>query len=423
MHLDMELESGRPMTLRIGVIDQTAAGWSAGASFTRSVLRSLLAVAPGRAEISLLTRKGAQVESFGAQVLEVGEADLLPGERWVRQAVGGGSKRKPLPYEAQLRQRLGLFGRSNPFGVARREGIDVLLPAANLPHRRLGVSAITWFPDFQHVALPQFFSAEEIAARNEGLKRDATRANAVWLSSNAALADFKNHLPRLGSKGFAASFPSNLAFDTPGPHILGIAGKYNLPSKFALVVNQYWKHKNHLTVVRAVEILKQRGLSIPVAMTGMPADYRDPQNEVTSLLLQSIATAGLAGQVLPLGRVPWDDLLALMRSAALLIQPSLFEGWSTSIQDAKALGRPMVCSDIPVHREQAPGALGFFQPENPQALADLIRQSWGQLRPGPDANTESVGVHTELDRARAFGEVLLSECQRILRSSATPRFF
>ena len=69
-----------------------------------------------------------------------------------------------------------------------------------------------------------------------------------------------------------------------------------------------------------------------------------------------------------------------MRAAALIIQPSFFEGWSTSIEDSKALGRPLVCSDIPVHREQVPDALGFFDPMKPEILADLLAKIYPDLR-------------------------------------------
>ena len=84
-------------------------------------------------------------------------------------------------------------------------------------------------------------------------------------------------------------------------------------------------------------------------------------------MLQAIATADLAGQIIFLGQIPYADLVNLMRAAAVVIQPSLFEGWCTIVQDAKAIGRPLICSDLSVHREQAPDAIGFF-PTNGRSL-------------------------------------------------------
>src|SRR5712692_9628701 len=112
-------------------------------------------------------------------------------------------------------------------------------------------------------------------------------------------------------------------------------------------------------------------------MTGLPVDHRDRSNSNLSSLLQAIASAGLNGQITILGQVSYADLVNLMRTAALVIQPSRFEGWSTIVQDAKALGRPLICSDIAVHREQASSALGSFPCDKPEVLASLLASTSG----------------------------------------------
>jgi glycosyltransferase involved in cell wall biosynthesis len=53
------------------------------------------------------------------------------------------------------------------------------------------------------------------------------------------------------------------------------------------------------------------------------------------------------------------------------VNPSRFEGWSTTVEEAKAVGTPMLLSDIPVHREQAPHA-DFFGTDDAAAMADAI---------------------------------------------------
>jgi glycosyltransferase involved in cell wall biosynthesis len=64
----------------------------------------------------------------------------------------------------------------------------------------------------------------------------------------------------------------------------------------------------------------------------------------------------------------------MMIGANALLNPSRFEGWSTTVEEAKAVGTPMLLSDIPVHREQAPNAR-FFGTEDAAALADAIEAS------------------------------------------------
>jgi len=145
-------------------------------------------------------------------------------------------------------------------------------------------------------------------------------------------------------------------------------------------------------------------------MTGLPADYRDPDNENISRLLQAVAIAGLAEQVKILGMVPESDLNNLMRCAALIIQPSRFEGWSTPVQETKALGRPLICSDIPVHHEQAPNALGFFACDRSDVLADLLADIWNHLNAGPDPQNEKKALAVEREFAEAQSQTLLSIC-------------
>jgi hypothetical protein len=100
-----------------------------------------------------------------------------------------------------------------------------------------------------------------------------------------------------------------------------------------------------------------------------------------------------------------------MRTAAVIIQPSRFEGWSTVVQDAKALGRPLLCSDIPVHHEQAPTALGFFAWDDAETLADLLAASWTSLEPGPRPDIEERTLAEEREFAQSFGQELLKICE------------
>ena len=60
--------------------------------------------------------------------------------------------------------------------------------------------------------------------------------------------------------------------------------------------------------------------------------------------------------------------LIIIGSVALL-QPSLYEGWSTLVEEAKALSKFIVLSDLPVHREQINKNVAFFDPHNANELA------------------------------------------------------
>jgi glycosyltransferase involved in cell wall biosynthesis len=53
-----------------------------------------------------------------------------------------------------------------------------------------------------------------------------------------------------------------------------------------------------------------------------------------------------------LGLINYVDVLFLMRSCVAVLNPSRFEGWSSTVEEAKSMGKRLILSSIPVHREQ-----------------------------------------------------------------------
>jgi glycosyltransferase involved in cell wall biosynthesis len=104
-------------------------------------------------------------------------------------------------------------------------------------------------------------------------------------------------------------------------------------------------------------------------------------------------------EITVLGMFSDSEAINLLRAAALVIQPSLSEGWRTVIQGCKALGRPLICSDIAIHRGQAPGALGFFPCDRSDVLADLLAAHWAGWEAGPNPSDEVTALHVEREFA------------------------
>jgi glycosyltransferase involved in cell wall biosynthesis len=408
--LRQDLEQIAQSSLRIGVVDQTSTGWVAAAVYSRTILSSLDAACKS-AGVELFFLSGATSQmpgTYQAKQMRLKSADYLPAERQLRSMLGIKEKSRALRGEARLRNLLRLRGESDLFGLAQHNSINVLLPLLDLPPWRIVPSTIGWIPDFQHVHLPEFFSESDLLKRNTTYRRLAEKATVVMLSSHAAHGDFAMFAPEYAGKGRVMPFPSLLAFEELAADPVTTRTRFNLPEKFALVANQFWAHKNHALVVRALASLKD--LKVPVVMTGLPSDHRDPANKNFSALLQEIAAAGLNQQITILGLVPYNDLVNLMRTAALIIQPSRFEGWSTVVQDAVALGRPLLCSDIAVHREQVPRALGFFPTDRANVLAELLEAHWNGLEPGPNYALEQQSLAGERDFSKRHGQSLLKLC-------------
>jgi glycosyltransferase involved in cell wall biosynthesis len=380
---------------RYGIVDSSSGQWTGGSIYSRTLIRSLAVACQGEGvKLYLLGNQGndPEIEQLPVTVTPLKSPHYYRGE-W------------------RLRALLGLPEKSSLFETASDCQISVLLPVSDIPAKMPGIQVIGWIPDFQHLYLPHYFSLQECQRRNIIYRRLAEGASLVMLSSQNAMEHFAAFIPAQAHKARLVSFPSLQAFEPLPPDIVSARSRFHLPEKFALVANQFWQHKNHLQVVEALAHLRRKGVRIPLVMTGLPADYRDPSNRAISQVLQAIAAEGIGDQMWILGLVSASDLLSLMRTAAVVIQPSRFEGWSTTVQDAKALGRPLLCSDIPVHREQAPEALGFFPCDRPDILADLLASHWAALEPGPCSASEERARSKERDFAREHGRRLLTICQ------------
>ena len=89
-----------------------------------------------------------------------------------------------------------------------------------------------------------------------------------------------------------------------------------------------------------------------VLSTGNANDYRQP--DLIKSLSAYVEQNNLGENFRMLGLVPRSDVIALMRYSISLINPSFFEGWSTTVEEAKSMGKRIILSDIEVHREQNP---------------------------------------------------------------------
>ena len=184
-----------------------------------------------------------------------------------------------------------------------------------------------------------------------------------------------------------------------------------LPPKFLFAPNQFWKHKDHLTLFKAIRIVRDRGCDAVLACTGRAVDARHPS--YADELQQFVAAHDLTDRVRFLGVVGDDHLRELFRHAAAVIQPSLFEGWSTVVEDAKSTGRPTILTDLPVHREQAAdagplGSFTFFPPGDAEALAQTILDAWPTLAAGPDHAAEAGAAASRRVRAAASARTFMA---------------
>ncbi len=288
--------------------------------------------------------------------------------------------------------------------------IDLVFEAARFFGWRLPFPAVAWFPDFQHRGLPQLFSPAARWRRDIGFRAQIASGRSILLSSESALRDCREFYPNLRNDVSVVRFAAQPAAGLLTANINGVLTQYGLPSGYFYLPNQFWRHKNHPVVVDALDIARQRGLDIVVAVSGSPDDSREPG--YFGDLMKQVESRRLEKNFRYLGMIPLDHVYALLRSSIALINPSRFEGWSTTVEEAKSFGVPAILSDIDVHREQTGGTARYFGVDDPQALAvhlSEVSQTAGppvvrDLLPDLDARVVSFAV----DFARVIQDAMRS---------------
>jgi glycosyltransferase involved in cell wall biosynthesis len=248
-------------------------------------------------------------------------------------------------------------------------GNNVYPLATNMSNKNIG-NGYYWIPDFQEYYLPHFFSKLEVYSRKAINKEMVTACYPIVFSSKTAAADFDKFYPGNKNKKRILSFTSFIDTSYKEIPLTALLQKHNITKPYFIVANQFWKHKNHFAVLKALRLLKEHAFAFQVVFTGKESDYRNP--DYFSTIKKYIRENDLEKQVLFLGFIDRQEQLQLMANAIAIIQPSLFEGWSTVVEDAKVLNQFILVSDIPIHKEQVKDNAFFFDPLNENELADKM---------------------------------------------------
>jgi glycosyltransferase involved in cell wall biosynthesis len=228
---------------------------------------------------------------------------------------------------------------------------------------------IYWIPDFQDKHYPEFFTPEGLAKKHERSQWISDHARNIILSSEAVKKDWEEFYPNFKGKTkvvhFAVTHPEYDSLE-----ITELTRKFNLPKKYFFAPNQFWAHKNHIVVIKAAEILKKQGNPVIVAFSGKENDNRNPG--YTEMLKAYVKENNLADVIRFLGFLDRREQLKLMKYSVSVIQPSLFEGWSTVIEDAMAMNQKVIASDLEVNKEQLRDKGLYFESQNAEDLSKCL---------------------------------------------------
>lgn len=237
------------------------------------------------------------------------------------------------------------------------------------------LNAGSWIADFQYHHYPDGASKESVAAAYGEISYIARNSDKIVFSSLACEKD--SHMLFPETQGKTVAMPFTVFIDEQllqFNEFSSIIAKYHIPENFLVVSNSFCPTKNHKTLFEALHILNEQGIKVNLVCTGNIVDQRNLHfgNEI----MQMLTKYNVRDQVHILGIIPREDQVALYRMAKAMVQPSVNEGWSTLVEEAKCLGKQLIVSDIDVHKEQSPGNPYMFEKTNAKDLALKIKEAW-----------------------------------------------
>ena len=251
--------------------------------------------------------------------------------------------------------------------------IDLIIsPTITLLPYHMKKPYIVTIHDFQQEYYPEFFTLRERISRKIVYKT-GQKANIVVCESEYVKKDIMKFL----------KIPPNKIFVVPSPppsYIQNIQisenlysiikAKYDLYDKYLFFPAQFWYHKNHINLLRALKLIKDKyNETVNLILVGSKKNnFENVMNEIQRL--------GLQKQVKYLGYVPDEDMPYLYKLSTALVMPTLFESVSLPIWEAFYLGVPVVASNVCGLPEQVGDAGLLFNPNDVEDMAEKIYKVW-----------------------------------------------
>jgi hypothetical protein len=234
--------------------------------------------------------------------------------------------------------------------------------------RNSQIKNFPWFPDFQELHFPDNFSLKQRILRRINLLISYKNSTNILISSDTVMNDLK----KISYAAYKKAKLIKHTVDIPErKKILSknlIKKKFKIANNFFYLPNAYWKHKNHILVLKALKFLKVKPL---IVSTGKFYDHRNPKH--SEYILDIIKKFNLGKYYKHLGIVSENEMYSLLYHSLALINPSKSEGWSNTVEQAKVMRKTVLLSNNNVHKEQKCKNFYYFNADDYKSLSYLLK--------------------------------------------------
>ncbi len=149
----------------------------------------------------------------------------------------------------------------------------------------------------------------------------------------------------------------------------GFDERYRLPEKFFFYPAQFWEHKNHKNILRAMASLKPEIPDLKFVFVGGKKNAWDSVDRLIDEL-------GLRDDVVLPGYVPDADIPEFYRRARALIYASCYGPTNLPPLEALHLGCPMALAEVTSMPERIGDAALVFHQDSVAQMAECMRALW-----------------------------------------------
>lgn len=219
---------------------------------------------------------------------------------------------------------------------------------------------ITTIYDFAYIHYPQ-----TLQTTNYLIQKFLTPATMIRSDAVITISDYV----RQEVLSFFGKYASHKVYSIPcgGPGWTTPAN-YNKKDRgnYLFFAGNFEQRKNIIAVIKALEILKQKGTSIPLYIAG-------PKGWKNSDIRSYLENSKIKNDVHHLGYISEEDLKYHYLHCRALVYPSLYEGFGLPVLEALSLDCPVITSKGTVMEEIGKDAVILADPRKPEEIAQAVQ--------------------------------------------------
>lgn len=245
----------------------------------------------------------------------------------------------------------------------------VIYPSQDKMSYLTSVNSLTAIHDLMHRYESHFeeYKHGEIVARDKHYRMICQYSKGILVDSDIGKNQVLESYNIASDKVFKLPFiPPNYLLES---NEVDLSSKFNLPEKFIFYPAQFWEHKNHLRLIEAIKILKDRNIDVNLVLVGSKKNNYEK-------VLSKISEYGIEDRVKVLGYVSNDVIYTLYKKAVGMCFVSLIGPTNIPPMEAMLCGCPLICSNVYAMPNQTGDAALLVDPFDSKAIANAIELIW-----------------------------------------------